>query len=167
MHRFGTAGLALTLATLAPPAVAETTTFYFTEPGTTYTGFIFPGDPRIGGTVTQTRIYLYLDVLPGADAAFFDTDLTLPIVPAAGGTPIVTYNGFDLGWSGSGLFTLEEVTDRHNGTFIQTLFGAASFPIDAVLLDGSRIEIDYTPVPAPAGAAVVLLGVHWVGRRRR
>lgn len=145
---------------------AETTTLSFTDPGTTYTGFIFPGDPRIGGHVYNARVYLDVEIFDGSDAAEFDTDLTLPLIPDEGATPIVTFNGADLGWSGTGVFHHYLETNAYNGTFIQTLFGAASAPLDGVLLKSARLELDYTPVPEPLGlSAVAALGM--MVRRRR
>lgn len=158
-------GSAMVACSVFCTAHADTATFFFTDPGTTYTGFIFPGDPRIGGHVYQARIYLDLEVFEGADASQFDTDLTLPIIPDDGASPLITFNGADLGWSGSGEFHHYVETKAHNGIFIDTLFGAASAPLDAVLLKSARIELDYTPIPEPTSLAT--LGIASLAFRRR
>jgi hypothetical protein len=161
-------GSALLVSALAAAAQAETTAFSFTDPGTTYTGFIFPGDPRIGGHVYNARIYLDLEVLDGADAAQFDTDITLPLAPDKGSSQLVTFTGAELGWSGSGQFHHFVETKTYNGTFIGTIFGAASAPLDAFLLETARIELDYTPVPEPTALlGVATFGMGLQKRRRR
>jgi hypothetical protein len=144
--------IALAALALTSPALADTATFYLSEVGTSYTGFIFPGDPRIGGHVTRTRIFVDLEVFAGADAADFDADIAFPLLADEGCTPVLSILGSDLGWTGSGLFRLVVDTEIHNGTFLQTLYGAATYPLDAVLLETSRIEMEYTPL-ATCGSA--------------
>jgi hypothetical protein len=143
--------LAGVLGCAAGAAHAEDTAqFIFADVGTTHTGFIFPGDPRIGREVVLARIFLVVEVFPGADAADFDTDLTLPISAAEGATPVVALTGTGLGWSGSGTFTYMTETTLHNGTFIQTLFGAATSPMDTVIHEDSYVELVFAPGPQPS-----------------
>lgn len=160
--------LAGVLGCAAGAAHAEDTAqFIFADVGTTHTGFIFPGDPRIGREVVLARIFLVVEVFPGADAADFDTDLTLPISAAEGATPVVALTGTGLGWSGSGTFTYMTETTLHNGTFIQTLFGAATSPMDAVIHEDSYVELVFAPVPAPGTAALAAAAGIVAARRRR
>lgn len=153
-------------AAFAPSARADVTVFDFTDPGTTYTGFIFPGDPRVGGHIELARIYLYVEVLSG-DAADYAHDITFPTIPDAGKSALLNLTGVEMGWSGTGVFSYEFETTDFNGVFISTLYGASSAPIDAVLLPGSRIELEYTPVPAPGAIALGAVALARSGRRRR
>jgi hypothetical protein len=144
-------------------AVADVQTFIFAEVGTTYTGFFFPSNPFVGQEVVLTRIFLEVDVAPGADAAFFDTDISFPLTPHAGGRNALSLRGEDLGWFGSGHFTYMLETTDFNGVFISTIYGASTAPIDAVISKSSRIEM----VTVPAPASVALLGVAGLMATRR
>lgn len=156
------------LGVAAAAANAEDTTrFIFADVGTTHTGFIFPGDLRIGREIVLTRIHLVLEVFPGADAAEFDTDVTFPISPGPGSTPVLALTGAGLDWTGSGVFVYDDETTLFNGTFIQTLFGAATSPMDAVIHKESYIEMVFAPIPAPGTAAVAALAGVVAMRRRR
>lgn len=156
------------LGSAAAAACAEDTTrFIFADVGTTHTGFVFPGDPRIGREVILTRIHLVLEVFPGADAADFDTDVTFPIDPAQGSTPVLALTGEGLNWSGAGTFIHDDQTTMFNGTFIQTLFGAATSPMDAVIHKESYIEMVFAPIPAPGTAAGLMALAGGLALRRR
>jgi MYXO-CTERM domain-containing protein len=145
-------------------APAATKTFSFAEVGTSYTGFLFPDDPFNGRQVVLTRIYLTLTVPEGSDAAFFDTDITVPLEPGDGSTNLLALTGESLGWSGSGVFTTFIETTGFNGTFYSTLYGAATSPLDgAFISEDSRVEMETVPGPG----AVALLGVALVPALRR
>lgn len=169
MHRKtlpGAAAACCLAAVAVAPALGDVTTFDFTEPGTTYTGFIFPGDERIDGHIEVARIYLYVEVFSG-DAADYGHDITFPTIPDQGASNLLDLSGAGMGWSGTGIFSFEWETTDFNGTFISTIYGASSAPIDAVLLPGSRIEFEYTPVPAPGATALGAVALAASGRRRR
>ncbi len=167
MHRKtlpGVAAACCLAAAAVAPALGDVTTFDFTEPGTTYTGFIFPGDERIDGHIEVARIHLYVEVFSG-DAAGYAHDITFPTIPDQGSSQLLNLIGAEMGWTGTGTFSFEWETTDFNGTFISTIYGASSAPLDAILLPGSRIEFEYTPVPGPG---VMSLGaVVLAGRRRR
>ncbi len=146
-------------------SAADVQTFIFAEVGTTYTGFFFPDNPFVGQEVMLTRIFLEVDVAPGADAADFDTDIAFPLRPFEGNRNALGITGADLGWSGSGRFTYMLETTEFNGMFISTLYGAATGPLDAVISKDSRIEM--ITVPSPAGAALFGIGALACARRRR
>jgi hypothetical protein len=152
-----------TVGGTASIASGDVQTFIFAEVGTTYTGFFFPDNPFVGQEVMLTRIFLEVDVAPGADAAGFDTDITFPLRPFDGNRNALGITGADLGWSGSGRFTYMFETTEFNGVFISTLFGAATGPLDAVISKSSRIEMVTVPTPASA----VLPGIAGLGRIRR
>ena len=145
-------------------ATADIQSFIFADVGTTYTGFLFPGNPIVGQEVVLTRIFLEVDVAPGADAADFDTDLSFPITPLPGNRNALSINGAELGWSGSGRFTYVHETTEYNGVFISTIYGAATAPMDAVILKESRVEM--MTIPSPAGVAVLGVGAMLLRRRR-
>ena len=153
-------------AAVATPALADITTFSFTDPGTTYTGFIFPADERIGGHIDVARIYLYVQVFSG-DAADYAHDITFPTIPDQGSSQLLDLTGAGMGWSGTGTFSYEIETTDFNGELISTIYGASSAPIDAILLDGSRIEFEYTPVPAPGAMALAGAAMAGLAQRRR
>lgn len=161
------AAMILVVLAAAATSRAETTAFFFADPGSSYTGFLFGDDPRIGGHVKSARIVLLVDVAPGADAANFDADLTLPLLPDEGATPVVALSGSALGWSGSGLFSYTLETSGLNGVFQSTLFGGATSSLDARILRGSRVELDYAPVPEPGSLACILPAGLWLARRGR
>lgn len=162
--------LAAAFAAVAPAVHADevqTIEWIFADPGTTFTGFIFPGDPRIGARVVSTRIFFDVLVYDGFDAADLDVDWTFPISPDPGNTPILGISGAAQGWSGAGTFHYFEETERFNGAIIQTLYGAATMGVDGELLKGARIEMDIVPVPGPAAATALGLAGIAVARRRR
>lgn len=147
MNRWpGATGFLLLAACAAPADVRE---LHFANVGQSYSAFQPADDPATGRPITLTRIYLYLSVEPGADAADFSTDLLLPTEPDEGNTNVVFFTGPQLEWSGSGTFTHIEETTRFNGTIIARRFGAETLPMNAVILEGSRIELEYTPAGRP------------------
>ena len=148
----------------AAAASADIQSFIFAEVGTTYTGFLFPGNPIVGQEVVLTRIFLDVEVFPGSDAADFDTDLSLPNTPFPGNRNALSITGAELGWSGSGRFTYIHETTDYNGVFISTIYGAATSPLDAVISKDSRVEM--VTVPAPPGAAILAAGAVLLRRRR-
>jgi len=160
----------LALSYLAPAAQAATATFNFAPVGNSYLGFL-PGDsPLIGREVTSAKIYLDVTIAPGSDGAFFYTDIAFPIVPFDGNEGGLALLGEERGWSGAGNFSYFEETDRFNGTFISTRFGAETPGQDFVgeILDGSRIEFTYVPEPGTIvliGIGVSALGVARFARR--
>src|SRR5690606_27663411 len=113
--------MAAGVGSAASAAQAQTTIeWIFADPGTSFTGFIFPGDPRIGQQVVSTRIYLDMRVYDGSDAANLDLDWTFPIAPDAGASAVLAISGAALGWSGSGDFHYFLETTGFNGTILQT-----------------------------------------------
>lgn len=139
-------------------AQAATTTFYFANVGNSYLAFL-PGDsPLIGKEVTSAKVYLDVESFAGADAADFFTDIAFPIAPLDGNDGGLALLGQDLGWSGAGQFHYFEETERFNGHFISTRYGAETpgQDFDGAILDGSRIEFTY--VPEPAGLALLTVG---------
>jgi hypothetical protein len=127
----------------------ETTTFNFAQVGMSYLAFLSGSDPRVGAEVIGGRIYLYVESLPGSDAANFSTNILLPIEVAPDEAFPIVLDGVDLGWSGSGQFEyVTEIPELH-GFFISMRFGAETpgFDFNGSVLKGSRIEIDYIPLP--------------------
>ena len=126
VHRRWLAICSLSLATVAP-ATAEVVRYDFASLGTSYSAALFFDDPLVGLAVTNARIYLEVEALPGSDAAGFLTDLLLPIQPA---TPeadrVLILSGEELGWSGSGRFSSFEETTGFNVTFIPRRYGSAT-----------------------------------------
>lgn len=149
----------------ASSALADQRNFSFAEIGTTYTGLIFASDPIVGQQVVLARIFLEVEVFPGADAGQFDTDLSFPLIPLEGNRNALSISGAELGWLGSGTFTYMFETTEFNGTFRATIFGAATAPLDGMIIKESRVEM-YT-VPAPAAPVVLGAGVLLACRRRR
>lgn len=143
----------------------ETRTFLFAGVGISYTAIVLPDDPIVGREIVETRITLDVSVTAG-DAANFATDIALPIEPFPGNQNVLALFGSDIGWSGLGEFSYTETTDRFNGEFISTLYGAETFGVGGAILSGSRIEVDYI-VPAPGSAALLGMGGLVTLRRRR
>ncbi len=166
MHGLQRAATVFAVLAAIATCQADTTAFFFADPGSSYTGFLFADDPRVGGHVESARIVLLVDVAPGADAANFDADVTLPLFPDEGATPVVALSGSALGWSGSGLFSYTLETSELNGVFQPTLFGGATATLDARILRGSRIELEYTPAPEPGSLLCMLPAGLWLARRR-
>ncbi|HZW08285.1 MAG TPA: PEP-CTERM sorting domain-containing protein [Phycisphaerales bacterium] len=141
-------------ASAAAPAMADTAEFHFAQVGNSFSAFLSGDDPLVGKEITSARIYLTVESFAGSDAANFWTDIILPIEPFDGNTNALYLSGADLGWSGSGTFTYEVETTMLNGHFIATRWGGETpgFDFEGVIVDGSRIEIDYVPAPASIGA---------------
>lgn len=152
--------LALLFASLLLPAArGATVSFTFAPVGNSYLAFL-PGDsPLIGREITSTKIFLEVSSSAGSDAAAFYTDIAFPILPFAGNESGLVLTGDELGWSGAGTFDYFEETDRFNGEFFSTRFGAETPGQDfqGKILDGSRIEFTY--VPEPNTLALVGIGV--------
>lgn len=152
---------------VAGPVTTETRVFNFAGVGISYTAILLGSDPIVGREIVETRITLNLDVT-GGDAANFATDIALPIDPFPGNVNVFFLNGAGQGWSGTGEFNYAETTDRFNGVFFATIFGAATpgAGYTGSFLEGSRIEVDYI-VPAPGSAALLGLSGLAMTRRRR
>ncbi len=148
----------LVSAVMASPSSAATLTLNFAQVGNSYLAFLFGDNPAVGKEVTSARVVLDVESFPGSDAANFFTDIAFPIAPFDGNDGGLALSGEDLGWSGAGTFHHFEETDRFNGTFISTRFGAETpgLDFDGEILDGSRIEFTY--VPEPAGVALAGVG---------
>ncbi len=159
---------ALTFTTTATAGDVQTKVFNFANVGQSYSAAIFANDPIVGQQVIGARIYLDISSPPGSDAAFFKTDLALPLIPDPGKTNVVVLSGTSLGWSGEGTFSYFEETDNIQGVFISTGFGGSSSGEGGFfgqILPGSRVEVDYV-IPAP-GAASLLAGASLIALRRR
>ncbi len=151
--------LAIFLTSLvATPTQAATITFNFAQVGNSYLAFLFGDNPAVGKEVTSARIVLDVESFAGSDAANFYTDIAFPVAPLPGNDGGLSLLGGDLGWSGAGTFHYFEETDRFNGTFISTRFGAETpgQDFDGQILDGSGIEFTY--VPEPTCLALLTLG---------
>jgi hypothetical protein len=159
--------VAVASSAAAAPALADTVEFHFAQVGNSFSAFMSGDDPLVGKEIVSARIYLTVESFPGSDAANFWTDITLPIEPFDGNTNFLYLSGADLGWSGEGTFVYEVETTMLNGHFVAARWGGETpgFDFDGVIVDGSRIEIDY--VPAPASAAALGLGGLLAARRRR
>ncbi len=160
---------ALALATPAMGGDVQTFVFNIAPINIVIDGFIFPDDPIIGSEVIGGRIIFDMTVNPGFDAADFETLMTFPIDPAPGSQDFWNPTGASLGWSGSGDFSINQDTDMFNGTFISSDFFAQTIlPFAFGDIDfESRVELDYLPVPAPAGATLLAMTGLWTIRRRR
>jgi hypothetical protein len=126
----------------------------FARVGTSYSAFIGSDNPAVGRRVISTRIVLRLQVTAG-DAADFTTDLLVPVAADPGATSVVFESGLDRGWSGVGLFEIDEIVTSHNGTVIARRFGAATpgDGYDGEILDGSMVELRFeTACPADFNA---------------
>jgi len=167
MHSRLTPWAVAVAAAACAPALADTVEFQFAQVGNSFQAFLGSDDPLVGKEIVSARIYLTVESFQGSDAANFWTDITLPIEPFDGNTNFIGLAGSDLGWSGSGVFDYFLETTSLNGHFIATRYGGETpgFDFDGVILDGSRIEIDY--VPAPGGLAALALAGFAGGRRRR
>lgn len=153
-------------ALAAAPALAGVVEFQFASVGNSFSAFMSGDDPLVGKEIVSSRIFLTVESFAGSDAANFWTDLTLPIEPFDGNTNFVYLSGADLGWSGSGTFSYSLETTGLNGHFVAARWGGETpgFDFDGVILDGSRIEIEYIPAAAtlaPLAASLCAL------RRRR
>lgn len=135
---------------LASLAQADTISFNFAPVGTSYSAVLLPGNPAVGGRITTARIYLNVEIFSGGKAQDFEADIAFPIEPDPGNTNALIVTGAGLGWSGAGVFNHLKETTEFNGTFKSVKFGAETFPIKGQILEGSRIEFDYDPVP-PCG----------------
>lgn len=166
IHRAHRAAALASLATLAAPAMAGVVEFNFAAVGNSYSAFLGSDDPLVGKEIVAARIYLTVESFDGSDAANFWTDITLPIQPLDGNTNFLYLAGADLGWSGSGTFHYFLETTELNGHFVPARWGAETpgFDFNGVIVDGSRVEIEYVPAPATlAPLACALLAL----RRRR
>lgn len=140
--RMPAAGPAVAILLLAGGhASADVATFNFARVGQSYSAAFFADNPLVGQEVMMTRIFLELEVEPGADAAEFSTDIVFPLEPFAGNTNVLVLTGEMLGWTGSGRFTHMVETTEFNGVFIARRFGAETLPMAATILEGSRIEM--------------------------
>lgn len=146
-------------------ARADVATFYFAQVGQSYSAFLPGDDPLVGQEIVLARIYLDVESFPGSDAANFFTDISFPIEPLPGGESALALSGFDLGWSGEGVFSYFLETTQFNGTFVPRRYGAETpgFEFDGRVLDNSRIE--FVTIPGPGGLAAVAVLAAW--RRRR
>lgn len=155
------------LTLLAGAAHADTITFNFAQVGNSFSAFTSSDDPIVGKEITSARIYLDVESFAGSDAANFWTDITLPIDPFDGNTNFIGLLGGDLGWSGSGTFHYFLETTALNGHFVGARWGGETpgLDFDGIILDGSRIEIEY--IPAPATLAPLAAGLCAFRRRRR
>ncbi len=150
---------ALPMALCSSLAHAGTATFNFANVGNSYLAFL-PGDsPLVGKEVVSAKVYLDVESFAGSDAANFFTDIAFPIAPLDGNDGGLALLGEDLGWFGAGEFHYFEETERFNGHFVSTRYGAESpgQDFDGAILDGSRIEFTY--VPEPAGLALLAVGM--------
>lgn len=157
-------GIVLTMMAASAPAV-ETTSYNFAGYGQSFSAFLGPDDPLIGQTIVGARIYFDVNVT-GGDAASVFTDLSFPISPLPGNENAIVLTGGDLGWSGRGLFSYFEETERFNGTFVTARFGGET-PGEGwagQVLSTSRIEFDY--VPEPGSLLLLACGALSVLRRR-
>ena len=128
-------------------------------------GFLGPTE----GTITETRLYVDFTTADGFDAA----NLFMLLVANAGET-FISVTGADLGWSGEGSFSAEMAYDNLNGMLDEGIwiFDVYATEGDPPAYSGefspsTRWEVDITPVPAPATAGVLMVGVGILARRRR
>ena len=135
--------LAVVLALSTVAGTDGTATFDFAQVGQAYSAAIFEDDPIVGKEVVSARIILEVLAFPGSDAVDFTTDLLLPIDPFEGCTNVLLLNGADMGWSGEGVFSYTEETDRFNGVFVARKYGAETYGIQGRILQSSRVELRY------------------------
>jgi len=153
-------------ALAADQARADVQTSMFARVGISYSAFFGADNPFVGQEVMLTRIFLEVEVAPGANAADFSTDISFPLMPFDGNENALVLTGDALGWTGSGRFSYMIETTDFNGIFVAARYGAETLPMNATILDGSRIEM--VTVPAPASAALLgMTGVIALRRRRR
>ncbi|MGP1345645.1 MAG: hypothetical protein ACTS3F_03120 [Phycisphaerales bacterium] len=151
----------------ASAAQIETREFFFAGVGSSYFAAIFAGDPIIGKEIVETRITLNVNIT-GGDAANFETDVTLPIIPFEGNQEFVFLTGDMLGWSGTDQFSYSVTTDMLNGVFRAGGYGGETpgQGFSGSILEGSVIEVDYI-VPGPGTWAMAIPGGLLIARRRR
>ncbi|MFN3168755.1 MAG: PEP-CTERM sorting domain-containing protein [Phycisphaeraceae bacterium] len=157
---FGLLCLALTLAAQPASAVVRTTTDFGPPGGFGFVSdnVLFPGSPYATRAVLEVRVFWDVAVGEGLDAANIDASVTLPIQINTTTNPwpiipVISMNGQQEGWSGSGTFSYRQTITGQDMSFgpgwtfwtYQALYeGGPPGPIDDIeVLPTSRIEIDY------------------------
>ena len=137
----------LALTACAGTAIAaDVLQLSFANVGQSYSAFIGSDNPAVGRRVVSARVVLRLQVTAG-NAANFTTDLLLPVAADPGASAVVFESGLSRGWSGTGLFVIDEVVASHNGVVIARRFGAETpgEGYSGTILEGSMVELRLEP----------------------